>query len=464
LKEGFFMTNEPTTHAINYYQAHFADLLDELIRFLEIPSISTSDKHASELEKAANFLIQKFEDIGFSDVRCFSTAGHPIVYAEKTVDTHKPTILIYGHYDVQPPDPIDLWENPPFEPQVIAEYLYARGASDMKGQVWAMISALQAIMGTTELPVNIKFLIEGEEEIGSPSLEDFLKQHQALLKCDIVINPDAGMLAPDKPTIIYALRGLAFFELRVYGPKADLHSGVFGGVVDNPANILSQLIAGMHDDQNRVTLPAFYDQVRETTKAERWQLEKIGQDETFYKAITGVQALGGDPSFLPIERIGSRPTLDVNGFYAGYIEPGAKTIIPAYAMAKISTRLVPDQDPDQIHQAMQAYLEKNVPPSIRWELDYLSGAPAYIAEDNAPGMDEFIEALRTTWGVEPLRKREGGSIPVATLMKTYLGVDSIITGFGLPDDQIHSPNERLHLPTHQKGVEALIRYFLSMGA
>jgi acetylornithine deacetylase/succinyl-diaminopimelate desuccinylase-like protein len=327
-----------------------------------------------------------------------------------------------------------------------------------------MISALQAIMGTTELPVNIKFLIEGEEEIGSPSLEDFLKQHQALLKCDIVINPDAGMLAPDKPTIIYALRGLAFFELRVYGPKADLHSGVFGGVVDNPANILSQLIAGMHDDQNRVTLPGFYDQVRETTKAERWQLEKIGQDETFYKAITGVQALGGDPSFLPIERIGSRPTLDVNGFYAGYIEPGAKTIIPAYAMAKISTRLVPDQDPDQIHQAMQAYLEKNVPPSIRWELDYLSGAPAYIAEDNAPGMDEFIEALRTTWGVEPLRKREGGSIPVATLMKTYLGVDSIITGFGLPDDQIHSPNERLHLPTHQKGVEALIRYFLSMGA
>jgi len=331
----------------------------------------------------------------------------------------------------------------------------------MKGQIWATISALESINRTTDLPVNIKFLIEGEEEIGSPSLDQFLNEHKSMLKRDIVLNPDAGMLAPDKPTVTYALRGMAYFELRIFGPSADLHSGIFGGVVENPANVISKLIGGMHDEDGRVTLPGFYDKVRAITADESAQLSKTGMDEATYKSIAGVKALGGERGFQPVERVGARPTLDINGLYAGYIEKGAKTIIPAYAMAKISTRLVPDQDPENVHQSLRAYLEKKVPETVRWELDFLSGAPAYIAEEGTPGMNLFIEALKTTWGVQPLRKREGGSIPVATSMKKILGVDSIITGFGLPNDQIHSPNERMHLPTHKKGVEALIRFFLS---
>ena len=447
--------------AIQYYHAHQPELFQEFLQLVRIPSISTDDAKKEEIQNAADFLVDKLTKLGFDKVKAYPTSLHPIVYAEKIVDLQNPTVLIYGHYDVQPPDPIESWVTAPFDPQERGEYLYARGASDMKGQVWATISALESIIKTTSLPLNVKFLLEGEEEIGSPSLDQFLEQHQSLLKCDIVLNPDASMLAPDKPTIIYGLRGLAYFELRIYGPKADLHSGSFGGVIGNPANILSKVIAGMHNDRGEVTLPGFYDQVRVISEQEKSDLAKIGMDDSFFKSVTGVQNLGGDFNFTPIERIGARPTLDVNGIYSGFIEKGSKTIIPAYAMAKISTRLVPDQDPERVYESLKAHLTSTVPNSVTWELDYLSGAPAYIAEEQAPGLDLFIKSLQETWNIEPLRKREGGSIPVATSMKNILGVDSIITGFGLPDDQIHSPNERLHLPTHQKGVEALIRFFLS---
>jgi acetylornithine deacetylase/succinyl-diaminopimelate desuccinylase-like protein len=460
IKKRMTMTNQ-TDNSLQYYQRHAEDLFEEFLELLRIPSVSTDEAHQKDILHAADFLAEKLTRIGLENVAVFPTARHPIVYGENIGDPNRPTILIYGHYDVQPPDPIDSWESPPFDPQVKGDYLYARGASDMKGQIWATISAIQSILETTEIPVNIKFLIEGEEEIGSPNLEGFLDAHQTLLECDIVLNPDAGMLAPDKPTIIYALRGLAYFELRVYGPKADLHSGIFGGVVANPANVLSKIIAEMHDDQGKVSLPGFYDQVRQITEEESDEMSKIGTDEAFFKTVTGVPALGGEVGFSPIERVGARPTLDVNGFYSGYIDQGAKTIIPAYAMAKISTRLVPDQDPEVIHECLRAFLQEKVPDTVTWELDYLSGAPAYIAEEQAPGVSLFADALRKTWGVQPLKKREGGSIPVATSMKKALGVDSIITGFGLPADQIHSPNERLHLPTHQKGVEALIHFFLS---
>ncbi len=454
------MTSSAFDRAHAYYQSHDNDFHQQLIDFVKIPSVSTSEEHLSDMKSAADFLVNKLNSIGFQNAKAYDTPLHPIVYADHLKSEDKPTVLIYGHYDVQPPDPIDQWETPPFEPTVRGDYLYARGASDMKGQVWANISALESILKTGELSVNIKFMIEGEEEIGSPSLDPFLEAHKDLLACDLVLNTDGGMLAPDKPTIIYALRGLALFELRLYGPSADLHSGIFGGVVANPANVLSRLIAGMHDDQGRVTLPGFYDNVRDLSEQEREDLSRIGMDEAFFKRISGAPALSGEAGFTPVERIGARPTLDVNGFYAGYIQPGAKTIIPAYAMAKISTRLVPDQDPGAVHEAMKTYLESNVPDTVRWELDYMSGAPAYINRDQVQGMDLFIQALKATWQVEPLKKREGGSIPVATSMKNILGVDSIITGFGLPDDQIHSPNERLHLPSHKKGVEALTRFFL----
>ena len=455
------MTQDKIQNALTYYQDHYNELFNEFLTFLRIPSVSTADVHKEDVKKAAAFLVNKLTELGFKQVKAYETSRHPIIFGEYLVDPEKPTILLYGHYDVQPPDPIEQWETAPFDPEIRGDYLYARGSSDMKGQVWATISALQSILATGSLPVNIKFIIEGEEEIGSPSLDQFLEEHRELLKCDLVLNPDAGMLAPDKPTIIYALRGLAYFEIRVFGPKADLHSGSFGGVVGNPANILCDLVAGMHDDKGRVTLPGFYDKVRDLSAAERDDLSKLGMDEDFFKNIAGVPALQGESGYAPVERVGARPTLDVNGFYAGFIEKGAKTIIPAYAIAKVSTRLVPDQDPLEVYDSLKAYLEENAPTSVRWELEYMSGAPAYINEDQAPGVAEFIQALEATWGVKPLRKREGGSIPVATAMKDILGVDSIITGFGLPDDQIHSPNERVHLPTQKKGVEALIRFFQS---
>ncbi len=455
------MTNKKTERILHYYQNNHTKLLDELRDFLRIPSVSTDAAHEADILNAVNFLKKKLGKVGFDNVKIFSTPGHPILYAEKIVNQESPTLLVYGHYDVQPPDPIDAWNHPPFEPAVEDDYLFARGASDMKGQIWASISALESVIETDTLSVNIKLIIEGEEEIGSPSLERFLIENKSLLACDIVLNPDAGMLAPDRPTIIYSLRGLAYFELRLFGPNADLHSGIFGGVIDNPANVLSRVIAGMHDDKGRVTLPNFYQNVREIPEEEKLQLSKLGMDEAFYKGLTGVAALGGENGFRPIERVGARPTLDINGLYAGYIDKGAKTIIPAYAMAKISTRLVPDQNPEQVHHSLRAYLQQNVPNTVKWELDFLSGAPGYFVQDQAPGVELFIKALRKTWGVEPLLKPEGGSIPVATSMKNILSVDSIITGFGLPDDQIHSPNERLHLPTHRKGVEALIRFLTS---
>ena len=455
------MTNIDIEHIRKHYQDNQDRLLDELMDLLRIPSVSTDPSHSEDIINAVHFLKKKLDTLEFDLVKVFKTPGHPILYAEKIVNQDSPVLLVYGHYDVQPPDPIKGWKNPPFEPFVEDDHLYARGASDMKGQVWATISAIESILKTDTLPVNIKILIEGEEEIGSPNLESFLKEHKSMLECDFVLNPDAGMLAPDKPTITYSLRGLAYFELRIIGPKADLHSGIFGGVIDNPANVLSKVIAGMHDQKGRVTLPNFYDAVRKISDEERQQLSKLGMESTFYKTLTGVSALGGEDGFTPIEQVGVRPSLDVNGIYAGYIEKGAKTIIPAYAMAKISTRLVADQDPEQVHQSLRTYLKQNVPSSVKWELDYLSGAPGYLVQDNAPGVDLFINALQKTWGTEPLLKPEGGSIPVATSMKNILGVDSIITGFGLPDDQIHSPNERLHLPTHRKGVEALIRFLMS---
>ena len=446
--------------ALKYYQSNKNTLLEEFFHLLSIPSVSTSDEHKQDIQQAADFLENKLHQIGFTNVKAIQTPRHPIVYGEYLVDSKKPTLLLYGHYDVQPPDPLIEWDTPPFEPTLKGSYIYARGASDMKGQVWALISALQAILSTSSLSLNIKFLIEGEEEIGSPSLESFLVDNKPLLSCDLVLNTDGGMLAPDKPTIIYALRGMAYFELRIYGPKADLHSGIFGGVVANPANSLARILAGMQSEDGFVKLPGFYDRVRQLSQEESTELTKIGMDEAFYLETTGVPKLWGEKDFSPVERVGARPTLDVNGLYSGYIAEGAKTIIPGYAMAKFSTRLVPDQDPEDIHKSLRKYLSKHVPDTVKWDLKYLSGAPAYITEDGAPGVDLYIKALRETWGEVPLRKREGGSIPVATAMKEILGVDSIISGFGLPGDQIHSPNERMHLPTHQKGVEALIRFFL----
>lgn len=443
---------------VAYFQQHIPQYMDDLFQLLRIASVSNNAENKEDINQAAQYLDQKLKSLGFTS-NIFPTKRHPIIIAELIQNPAYPTVLIYGHYDVQPVDPLALWETAPFDPQIRGDYLFARGASDMKGQIAATIIAIDAILKTSSLKLNIKYLLEGEEEIGSPSLDEFIEKNQALIKADFVLNPDASMTAPDKPTIIYGLRGLAYFELRVYGPNADLHSGSFGGIVNNPANALCKLIAQMHDENGKITLPGFYDSVRPLSTEERSQLAELALDDDFFIQTAGVQKLGGETGFTPIERVGARPTLDVNGICSGFIQEGGKTIIPAYAFAKISCRLVPDQNPNDVYAQLKAFLENNAPDNIRWELIQMSGAPAYIIADNAPGVDQFSKALEKVWGRKPIFKREGGSVPVSTTLKNVLGIDSILTGFGLPDDNIHSPNERLHLPTWQKGIQALIHFF-----
>jgi acetylornithine deacetylase/succinyl-diaminopimelate desuccinylase-like protein len=334
----------------------------------------------------------------------------------------------------------------------------------MKGQVMASIDAIDAIVHTDVLPVNVKFLLEGEEEIGSPNLDAFISEHKALLACDLALNPDGGMIAANIPTIIYTLRGLAYFELRVYGPAHDLHSGVFGGVVHNPAQALCELIAGMHDAYGHITLPGFYDHVLPITPEDHLELARLPIDEPYYLAQTGAPAIWGEAGYTPAECAGARPTLEINGLLSGFTAPGSKTVIPAWAMAKISMRLVPHQDANEVHQQLVQYLEEHSPKTIRWELTQMTGGPACSTDRDSPGVQALSRGLEAVWGIPPVFKREGGSIPVVASMQQLLKADSIVTGFGLPDDNIHAPNEHLHLPTWQRGIDALIHFFYNLAS
>ncbi len=332
----------------------------------------------------------------------------------------------------------------------------------MKGQAMVALKAVESLVRTGSLPINIKWLFEGEEEIGSPHLGEFISTHKELLTSDFAVNPDSGLIGAEDPTITYALRGLAYFELRVYGPAQDLHSGMFGGAVRNPANALAELIAGMHDDQGCVTLPGFYAKVRELSDEERQELARLPGDDQHFIKQTGVPALFGETGYTTNERTGVRPTLDVNGLLSGFTGEGSKTIIPAWAMAKISCRLVPDQDPKDVHQQLLQYLEEHAPKSVRWELDELAGGPASISDRENVGVQAMSKALAAVWGKRPYFKREGGSIPVVAQMQRLLGIESVITGFGLPDDNVHSPNEKQHLPTWYRGIDAYIHFFINL--
>ncbi|HBX70191.1 MAG TPA: dipeptidase [Chloroflexi bacterium] len=371
--------------------------------------------------------------------------------------------MIYGHYDVQPAEPLDKWHSDPFAPEVRDDNLYARGASDMKGQVAAAIDAVESILKTGDLPVNVKFIIEGEEEIGSPHLGPFINEHKELLACDFALNPDTGMTAPDLPTITYALRGLAYFELRVYGPKQDLHSGMYGGAIHNPGQAIAELIAGMHDANGRITLPGFYDSVRALSAEERAEIARLPKTDQWYLEQTGVPALWGESEFSAEERVGGRPTLEVNGLYSGFIGEGSKTVLPAYAMAKISCRLVPDQDPEEVHQQLLQYMEAHAPKSIRWEVINMVGGPPSISDRNSPWAQAYLQAAESAWGVRPAFKREGGSVPVVTDFQQTLGIDVVNMGFGLPNDNVHGPNEKLDLPNWYRGINALIHFFYNLG-
>jgi acetylornithine deacetylase/succinyl-diaminopimelate desuccinylase-like protein len=447
--------------ALDYAQKNKEAFLSTLGEFVSIPSVSTDPDLANSMLDAANWLIAKLEEQDFT-TRLIATPKYPLVFAERTIDPAYPTVLIYGHYDVQPTDPLELWETPPFEPSLRDESYFGRGVSDMKGQIVACLSAVESIIKTTDLHLNLKWILEGEEEIGSPSLPPKLEEYKELLQSDIVFNPDSGMIAKNTPTITYALRGLAYFELRVYGPKTDLHSGMFGGVVHNPAQVLCDLISGMHDDHGRITLPGYYDSVVPLSEKDRKQIEELPINEETYKQQTGVPELWGEEGYTPAERTGARPTLDVNGMYSGFTGHGSKTIIPSWAMAKISMRLVPDQDPAEVQQQLVKYLQMNAPDTVRWELTPMSGAPASITRTDLPEVNAFADALERAWGKKPLFKREGGSIPIAFYMKASFGSDSILGGFGLPDDHVHAPNEKLDLPTWYTGINALIHFLINM--
>ena len=450
--------------ALQYARDHRDLFLTEFKDFVRIASVSTDPQSKLELDKASNWVAGQLRKLGLTGVEIYPTKGHPVVYGESLqAGSDALTVLVYGHYDVQPAEPLELWQSNPFTAELRGENLYARGAADMKGQVLASIKALEAVIQTGNLPINIKFLIEGEEEIGSPNLSTFIIDHKDLLACDVALNPDTGMLAPDLPTITYALRGLAYFELRVSGPRQDLHSGIYGGVVHNPAQVLCELLAGMHDGLGRVTLPGFYARVRQMDAEERAELARLPTNENFFLEQTGVLSLWGEEGYSPTERVGARPTLEVNGLYSGFTGEGAKTVLPAWAMAKISTRLVPDQEPGEVYQQLIEYLKINTPETVRFELTQIAGSSASISDRASKSISAMEDAMQSVWGKRPLFRREGGSVPVVTLFKNLLGAETVNCGFSLPDGNLHGPNEKQHLPTWYNGIDSLIHFYMNLG-
>jgi acetylornithine deacetylase/succinyl-diaminopimelate desuccinylase-like protein len=452
--------------ALAYARKNAPAFLDDLKALVRIPSISTLPENRADMLRTAEWLADHLRRLGFDRVSILPTAKHPVVYAEwLKAGSRKPTLLFYGHYDVQPPDPLPLWKTPPFEPTIVGENMFARGASDMKGQLIAFLKALESITRTGSLPVNLKIMLEGEEEVGSPSLRAFMGEHKDLLACTYCLNGDGGIQAPDVPSITYTLRGLAYFEVRVHGPAGDLHSGEFGGAVENPANVLCRVIAGMHDRQGRVTLPGFYDQVRPLSKKERAEGKHALRTDAWWLEHTGAPALGGgEGGYTPTERATARPTLDVNGLLSGFTGEGSKTVLPSMAMVKFSMRLVPDQDPAAILRSLGRYLEAHMPPSVTWELiEHASSRPAIVERDSGAVRTASL-ALEQVWGKKPIFTRQGGSIPVVGLVQEILGVDSLLLGFGLPDDNLHAPNEKLHLPNFRRGVETFIRFLHLAGS
>ncbi|MBX3049024.1 MAG: dipeptidase [Anaerolineales bacterium] len=455
--------SDPRNAALKYSQDNRARTLEELKELVAIPSVSADPAYKADILRAADWVVSKLKALGFQNVKTLDTGGHPMVYGDlMNAGEGAPTMLIYGHYDVQPADPMELWETPAFEGVQKGDLLFGRGASDMKGQVIASIAAVEAALHAGKVPVNIKWMIEGEEETGSPTMAQFIQEHADLFAADFALNPDAGMLTPTQPTITYGLRGMSYFELHITGPTLDLHSGFFGGTVRNPANELARVLGSMQDADGRVTIPGFYDKVRELEEAERADFRRLPQDDSFYLQQSGSKALWGDKDFSAYERATAQPTLDINGLLSGYTSEGPKTVLPAKAMAKFSCRLVPDQDPFEIDALVRKYIEDTIDPSVSWELKLLSDAIPSISERDSAAVQAMAKAQETVWGVRPIFRREGGSVPVVGHLQG-LGIESINVGSGLPDDQLHSPNERLHLPTWEKEIDAMIHFIYNLG-
>ncbi len=450
--------------AIDFARSHRNEFLAELKDFLRIPSISTQAEHEADIEDTAEWLQDRLVEAGFPQAAVMPTAGHPVVYAEwMAAGPDGPTVLVYGHYDVQPPDPLDVWDTPPFEPTVIGDDLFARGASDDKGQLYTHVKAVQAFSETRGAPlINIKCIFEGEEETGSPSLEPFIQEHAELLDADVAVVSDTGMLGKETPSIVYGLRGLAYVEVEVTGPDKDLHSGIYGGAVLNPINALCAVIAQLQDESGRITIPGFYDNVRELSGEERAELAEVPFDRGEWLEEAGVKTDWGEPEYTILERTSVRPTLDVNGIWGGYTEPGAKTVLPSKACAKISMRLVPDQDPARIAELFGDHFADIAPEGVDVNVHALHGGEPAIVDRDSPAMRAAAEAYAEAFGKEPILVRRGGSIPVVATFQKVLGVDTVLMGFGLPDDRLHSPNEKFHLPNFYRGIECLIHFMQAL--
>lgn len=433
--------------------------VNELIEILRIPSVSTDSSKKGDIRNAANFLLNQFKNFDFQRVELFETAGNPIVYAEHCPHKDKPTVLIYGHYDVQPSDPDHLWNSPAFEPVIKDGNIYARGASDDKGQSYTHVKAAESFIKTgQEIPVNVKFLIEGEEEIGSPNLVPFIKEHKEMLKSDMVLISDTSMFGKDIPSITYGLRGLAYMEVEVVGPNRDLHSGVYGGAVENPLNVLCEMIAKLKNEDGVIQVPGFYDKVIDLTKADREASAALPFDEEKYKESLDISAVHGEKGYTTLERSSSRPSLDVNGIWGGYMKEGAKTVLPSKANAKISMRLVPDQDPKEIAKLFADYFNAIAPDTVKVKVTEHHGGHASLTDLSFYGLKAAAKAFEEVYEKEPLFSREGGSIPIVADFKKILGVESILMGFGLTSDAIHSPNEKFSLQDFHRGIKTSARF------
>ncbi len=428
--------------------------VDQLKDWLRIPSISADSRRRDDVARAADFVASDLGRAGFR-VETMPTAGHPIVLAEWLGAPGKPTALVYGHYDVQPPDPLDKWLSPPFEPTERDGNLYARGATDDKGQLFTHVKSVEAWLKTHgRLPINVKFLIEGEEEVGSNNLDPFVSSHKERLRCDYVVVSDTSQFGPGVPAITYGLKGLVYFEVTLTGPKQDLHSGMFGGAVSNPANNLAAIVAALRDQAGRVQLAGFYDDVAPLADWERKQFAELPFDEAAFKRFVGMEGLFGEVGFTTVERKWARPTCDVNGLTSGYQGDGAKTIIPSRASAKVSFRLVPNQDPAKVVASFREFVAARCLPGVRHEIQEFGAGPAVLVAVDSPGVQASVRAIEAGFGRKPVFIREGGSIPVVATFKRELGVDTLLLGWGQNDDNLHSPNEKFSLADFHRGIHA----------
>lgn len=447
-----------------YIETHKDRFLNELLDLLRIPSVSADPQYKADVARCAETVKQRMMEAGLEKVEVCPTAGHPIVYGEKIVDPSKPTVLVYGHYDVQPADPLELWHSGPFDPVIKDGMIYARGSADDKGQFYMHVKAIEAMMKSGGLPCNVKVMIEGEEEVGSDNLGIFVAQNKERLKADVVLISDTAMIANDVPSINTGLRGLSYVEVEVTGPNRDLHSGVYGGAVTNPINALCEMIASLHDADRRITIPGFYDDVQELSAAERKALAEAPFDEEDFKKDLGIDAVRGEKGYTSEERSSIRPTLDVNGIWGGYIGEGAKTVLPSKAFAKLSMRLVPNQKSATITRLFKDHFERIAPPGVKVVVKPHHGGEAAVTPIDSPAYQAASKAMEETFGKKPIPTRGGGSIPIVALFEQELGLKTVLFGFGLDSDNIHSPNEKYGVFNYFQGIRTIPRFFAHYAA